>query len=885
MQDFFAASTKDTLSFLHLDEKKGLSGKEVTKRQQTYGRNIFPRTGLETTRFVILLSQFKSTLMIVLICAGIVSGLLHEYIDMTVIFITAFFNVVIGYIQENKADQALKRLRDMVSYKTTVIRDGKKQHIDTADLVPGDIMLIEAGDKIQADARLLEVHELEINESTLTGESEPIAKHTKKMSSHTALGDRKNMIHRGTVVAHGKGIAVVTAIGKHTQIGQIATLVQETKDEKTPLQEQLVKMSRVITLVVIGISIAIFAIGTLVGSEDMVMLFETAVAVAVAAIPEGLVISLTVILAVGMRFILGRNALVRKLVAAETLGSVSVICTDKTGTITEGNMAVTRLVTLDHDLEMNELLSASHTKKESYADIMRMLRAAVIANDGTMEEKTDGELQYSGDTTDTAILFAGNALGMDKRALDATEPTQGEIPFSSERKYMAAEIEADTGSLLYVKGAPEVLWSRSSHVHHGGKDVALTPAKRKALESLHDELTADGLRVIGVGYRMKKEDERELKDASVKELVFLGFLALSDPVREGVKETLALAERAGIRTIMITGDHVRTAKAIAASIGLPVEEEHIFDGARLESLSDQELEDVVAHASVFARVDPIHKIRIVRALQSRGEVVAMTGDGVNDAPAIKGADIGIALGSGTDVAKETSDMVLLDDGFPTIVAAVEEGRSTYQNIKKVILYLLSGSTSEVVLVTGSILAGFPIAALPAQILWINLIQDSFPNMALAFDKGEKDPPRKKRESLIDKDMRLVIIFKSILENILLFSIFVYMWKTTQDIHLTRTIVFVGFGIDALFYIFSIRSLRRYIWQIPLFDNMYLIAAVLLGWVMLVAAVYAPPLQYLLRTVPLEAWHWAMMIGFGLINVCIIEGIKRIFFLRKKRYTL
>ena len=885
MSHEFSQSISDTCSLHGTDRETGLTSDEVTSRQMTFGKNTFPNTSAKTSRIGIFLSQFKSALMLILIGAGVASGLLHEYIDMTVILITAAFNAIIGFVQENKADQALKKLRNMVSYKTLVIRDGRKQYIDTKELVPGDVLLLEAGDKIQADARLFSVTQLQINESVLTGESEPVIKHTKKLARNTSLGDRKNMVHRGTVVTNGRAHAIVTATGISTEIGKIAQLVQETTDGKTPLQLQLGKISRVISIIVLGISMFIIIVGVLSGQDDMVLLFETAVAVAVAAIPEGLVISLTVILAIGMRFILGRNALVRKLVAAETLGSVSVICTDKTGTITEGNMAVTRFVTLDHDEEMAELAVMSTKKLELYDDMMLGLKIAVIANDGVLEnpEADQKEWKLIGDTTDTAVVVAGMRLGKHKHSLDDVSTHIAELPFTSELKYMAALTAEGDRYMLSVKGAPEVLLERSTHVFTNSKSSLLTEARKKLLLEKVEKMSDAGFRVIAVGYR-NAEKQTKISNKDISELTFVSLIALADPLRADVAETLALAKKAGIKTIMITGDHVKTAGSIARSIGLSANPEQIFDGKQLESMTDQELEDAVRTVSVFARVDPVHKIRIVRALQVNGEVVAMTGDGVNDAPAIKGADIGIALGSGTDVAKETSDMVLLDDSFSTIVSAVEEGRTIYQNIKKVVLYLLSGSFAEVVMVTGSIVAGMPIAALPAQILWINLVEDAFPNMALAFDKGDKenmtDPPRKKSEGLIDTEMRTMIVAKSILANIILFAIFVYFWKSTGDIVLTRTIVFVGFGIDALFYIFSIRSLRRYVWQMNPFDNKYLIGAVLFGWAMLLSAVYSAPLQYLLRTVPLELWHWGLMIGFGIANMIIIELVKAVFIHKK-----
>ena len=875
----------DTIKSFDTNKADGLASPDVAERLQQYGKNTFPRTSAKTSRLGIFFSQFKSALMIILIGAGVISGLLHEFIDMTVILITAGVNVVIGFIQESKADEALKKLRSMVSYKTLVRRDGKTIHIDTAELVPGDILLLEAGDKIQADARLIQSTGLEVNESALTGESESIKKTTKKLSEDTSLGDRTNMVHRGTIVTNGRGRAIVTATGVQTEIGKIAQLVTETTDDKTPLQVQLGKMSTVISIIIVCIAAFIFVVGSISGTESWFVLFETAVAVAVAAIPEGLVISLTVILAIGMRFILQKNALVRKLVATETLGSVSVICTDKTGTITEGNMAVTRIVTLESDEEMAELRAMSEEKLSGYDAMMLGLKIGVIANDGVLEnpEAAATSWNFVGDTTDTAIIAAGMHLGKPKAELDTVFPHISEIPFTSEEKYMAALTQEGDSYTINVKGAPEVLLERSTHVFAGGKATSLNKTKKDVLLRTLSSLSESGLRVIAVAYR-EIDKKTTLTDSDVADLTFVCFIALADPLRTDVVDTLEMTRRAGIKTIMITGDHIKTAAAIAEQVGLPSGEEHMFEGSALEDMTDDELQEAVKHVSVFARVDPIHKIRIVRALQANGEVVAMTGDGVNDAPAIKGADIGVALGSGTDVAKETADLVLLDDAFSTIVASVEEGRTIYQNIKKVVLYLLGGSFASTVLITGSILLGYPLAALPAQILWINIVEDVLPVFALAFDKGEKenmqDAPRKKGEHLIDSEMRSMIIAKSVLANVILFSLFVYFWKTTGDIKLTRTIVFVGLGIDALFFVFSIRSLRHYVWQMNPFDNKYLVLSVAAGWVMLITAVHASPLQYLLRTVDLSLGQWGIMVAFGIANMVIIETVKAIFIHKK-----
>ncbi|MBT3817348.1 MAG: HAD-IC family P-type ATPase [Candidatus Magasanikbacteria bacterium] len=884
--DYHGQSIAQLEKELQTNKETGLGKEVVDIRQKKHGKNVLPTARERVTMVKIFFDQWKSPLILILVVAGTISGFLGEKIDMTIIYITALLNALIGFFQEFKANKALSKLQSMVEYNALVLRDGKKQEVSSKNIVPGDILFLSPGDKIQADGRLIKAVQLEINEASLTGESEPIKKHIRVLKEVTRLGDRKNMVYRGTSVVNGEGAMLVTSIGGDTELGHIATLVKDTQDERTPLQNQLSKLGRQISIIVVAIAVGIFVIGFLFngGRYHTLELFETAVAVAVAAIPEGLVISLTIILAIGMQFILRRRALMRKLVAAETLGSVDVICTDKTGTLTEGNMKVTRLVTISQHVEMDALAHGQHGSL--HEDISLALDIGVLANNAILKnpKAKEKEWQFFGDTTETALIRAGMEVGIGKEMLEKTMPRLAEVPFSSNTKFMATTHTMGAQSYMYIKGAPEVLLKKAIKYQDGGVTKKMGNTQREYFSAQAEELASNGFRTLAVGYKITTAP-KDVKEKDVESIVFVGIIALSDPLRRDVKKTITIAKKAGIRVIMITGDHASTASAIAKSLGIPATKKHVATGEMLDNMSGKELASAMKHLTVFARVDPKHKIRIVRTLQDAGHVVAMTGDGVNDAPALKGADIGIALGSGTDVAKETSDMVLLDDSFSTIVAAVEEGRTIYQNVKKVVLYLLSGSFAEVVMITGSILAGLPVAALPAQILWVNIIEDAFPNIALAFDKGDKenmqDPPRKKHESLIDKEMKIMIIGKSILANVLLFIIFVYMYKTTGDIALTRTIVFVGFAIDALFYIFSIRSLRHMIWQMNPFNNKYLLLAVSFGWVMLFTAIYWAPLQKLLRTVPLSLDHWIMMIGFGLFNIVLIESIKAVFLVSKK----
>ncbi|MFA6427391.1 MAG: HAD-IC family P-type ATPase [Candidatus Magasanikbacteria bacterium] len=886
MENYHAQSIAQVFSKLQSREA-GLSLTEVEKHGQKYGKNELPVSQRASNKFHIFIDQFKSPLILILAFAGVISAFLGESVDAIVIFITVAVNTFIGFIQENKANQALQKLRNLIEYNAVVIRDGKKKIIPGVEVVPGDILLVQAGDKIQADGRIFEASSLSINESTLTGESKPVNKHSRVVKEDAVLGDRTNMAYRGTVVVNGKASMVITATGKNTEIGRIATLVNEVQEDKTPLQIQLQQLGAYIGIIVFIICAGIFILGLLRPSlhHGIVELFQISVAVAVAAIPEGLAISLTVILAIGMQYILKRNALVRKLIAAETLGSVNVICTDKTGTLTEGVMQATHLITARNELSYDELKVLDVEDEDTYADELLAIRIGVLCNDAIVEINEEGIHSYSGDTTDIALTQLGEQVGLHKHELEEVIRRNAEIPFSSEQKYMATAHHIDHETEVYVKGACEVLLSRCYTYENNGESVALNQKIRELFIRAEDILTKKGLRVLALAY--KKEDTRikTLGNRDIEKLTLVGLIAFSDPLRSDVKENIALADRAGIRVIMITGDHAQTAQTIGREIGIPSEQKHVVLGTELEHLSDKELISRMDDACIFARVDPKHKIRIVQALQSRGDVVAMTGDGVNDAPAIKAADIGIAVGSGTDVAKEIADLVILDNSFSTIIAAVSQGRSIYQNIKKVIVYLLASSFAEVVLIVGSIVAGMPLALLPAQILWMNLVHEGFVVMALGFDKGDpenmNEPPRKKHDSIFDPEMKAIIVVISLVSNIVLFSLYVYYVETTGDVALARTLMFIGIGIYALSYIFSIRNTHKMFWQMSLFDNKLLLLALIISWTLMICSVYLPSLQTLLRTVPLRGQHWIVMGSFGLLSVILVEIIKWIFIVRKK----
>lgn len=846
----------------------GLDDEEAVHRFRKFGANKLP----EEKRLGwldILVSQFKSPLIFVLLIAAAIAFLLREFIDMGVILAAVAVNTVIGFIQENKAEKSLIALKKLVKHKARVIRAGQEKEIDAAEVVPGDIILLKAGDKIAADSRLLEANNFQVIEATLTGESVPSTKNIEVLEKGTVLADRENMVYMGTTVARGKARAVVCTTGTNTELGRIALLVKETIEEKTPLQKKLAHFSRLLGLIVGGLCLLILLVGLLTGKSFFEMLL-IAVAVAVAAIPEGLIVAVTVILAIGMQRILKKKALVRKLIAAETLGSTTVICSDKTGTLTEGKMQVAGIDVLTQVGTPTKVGEALALK------IAMLCNNAVITNPEEVLEKW----QILGDPTEQALLLVAVQAGLNKEALTDEYPRLAEIPFDSEKKYMATlhEVRSKKNEIqrvqrvIFVKGAPEKILDMSS----------CSPARYKELKAQYDKLTDQGLRVLALAY--KNTRSAKLADTDLKRLTFVGLVSLKDPLRPEAKETIAICRRAGIRPVIVTGDHKLTAKAIAREAGIIAHDEQILEGKELDRMSDRELKRISSKINIYARVSPKHKLRIIDALQSRGEVVAMTGDGVNDAPALKSADIGVALGSGTDVAKETADIVLMDNNFKTIVSAVEQGRVIFDNIKKVILYLLSSSFTEIILIMSSLLLGFPLPILAAQILWINIVQDGLPDLALGFEPGEpevmKEKPRGHKTPLFDTEMKTLIFIIGLFTDILLFGLFIWLWKTSGDLIYTRTIIFTTLGVSSLLYVFACRSLRKSILHINPFSNKHLLWAVMISFIVLIIAVYCPPLQKLLKTIPLGISEWSYIILFGFINLLLIELTKWFFIVKK-----
>lgn len=885
--NYYTNTTQEVIKHFNSDSKKGLSTAQVEELKQRFGQNKLEETK-PPSFLVIFLGQFKDLFTIILFVAAGISFSFGEQIDALIILVAVLLNVIISVIQENKAVKTIAELKEVVVFKAKVLRDGEMHQIDASELVPGDIIQLDAGDRVPADARIIEPVHFQAKEALLTGESEPIEKTKDPVEEGAPLAERENMVYQSTVVVNGKARAIVVATGLETEVGKIASLVDETEEEQTPLQKQLARLSIWISVAVIIMSLVVMGTGVALG-QDIGTMFHFAVALAVSAIPEGMVLAVTVILAIGMRQILKRKAVVRELVAAETLGSTTVICSDKTGTMTTGEMVAEKIVTADKEIDAKKLGDQSF--EEGVFKYIRLV--AALNNDLIIEDKLGGREKILGDTTEKALYVMAREAGCDKCDQEDQYPLVDEIPFDSYVKYMvsAHRMPDEDGVLVLTKGATERVLQRCSHVYQGGEIVGLSENMVSRLLSRNDELSENGYRVIALAFK-KEESENgfDLETDDENTSVYLGMVAIRDPIRESIKDSISEAVAAGVEVKMITGDHRKTAQAIANEVGLVVmNDSEIIEGDEFETIQDDELAlmERVNNVKVFARVAPVHKLKIVEALQKQGKVVAMTGDGVNDGPALKKADIGVAMGSGTEVAQQTSDIVLRDDNFKTIVAAVEEGRRIFDNIRKVVLYLLSDSFAEVIMIFGSLLLGMPVPILPAQILWINIVDDGFPGMALAFDpiddEAMDEPPRKKSEPVLNGEMRVIIVIIGIAAGVINLALFYWLFYILgMSLEKARTVIFTVLAVDSLLYIFSVRSLRHSIFREHIFSNKYLILAVLFGLTMQVVAVYTPFLQPILRTEPLGVSEWGIVVATSLITIAIIEVIKLIYIQKAKK---
>ncbi|PJE76311.1 hypothetical protein COV04_00340 [Candidatus Uhrbacteria bacterium CG10_big_fil_rev_8_21_14_0_10_48_11] len=850
---------EDALRSLGVEPERGLTDSEVATRRETSGTNELPvEGGIGWWR--LLFRQLSSPLIYVLLIAAGLTFWLHEYVDTIVILVVVTLNTAIGFYQEYRSEQTLVSLRRIVRVLAIVKRNGQLHRVDAAELVPGDIIELRAGAKIAADARIFSARDLAINEAILTGESAAVKKHPAPAETVAALGDRSSMVWMGTTIERGSGQAVVVATGTKTELGRIALLTKSASSHLTPLQLRLQRLANMISIAVVAAGLLILAVGALEGL-DFVQSFETAVAVAVAAIPEGLVAALSVVLAVSTTRILKRKGLVRKPIAAETLGSTTVICADKTGTLTEGAMKV------------------EHAFLEG--DALPAFLALALANEAVIEESGDSYV-FRGDTTDQAKL----EFVLNKRPSLIKERSRFSsiafLPFSSRSKYIATFVEGESSENVHclVSGAPEILLDAATVL---GDGKTITTDDRIRLLALQKKLASEGYRLIGVADRVLSKnaafDDDEALRGHIRELTFHGIVALRDPIRRDVNDTLEVTRKAGIRVLMVTGDHELTASAIGRELGFPLGEGRVVNGSVLDALSDALLKDTVKRASVYCRVTPEHKLRIVRALIANGESVAMTGDGINDAPALRAADIGIATVAATDVTKEAADLVLLDDGLGTIASAVKEGRITFDNIRKVTLFLFSASFTELILIVGTLLFNTPLPLTPVMILWANVIQDGLPTFSLAFEPEEPNvmhrPPVSRSAAILTAQGKVIVFGTSIVRDLLLLSGFIYFTQVQQlDLAYVRTIIFGIISINPLLYIFSLRSLGRPLWVTGIKGNRFLLFTSIGSIALALSTMYLPFFNYFLGTVPLKAVHLLIILGVATFDVTTIEVVKR-----------
>ncbi|MFW6057551.1 MAG: cation-translocating P-type ATPase [Persicimonas sp.] len=843
---------------------EGLSRSEAAERHRRFGANeIEPEP--PTSPLALLAHQFKSPLIYILLVAGVVTLVIGEYVDAGVIGAVLFLNAVIGFTQERRAETAVRELSELVSPRAKVIRDGHEHEVDSRVLVPGDVVLLESGARVPADVRLSSTTTLSIDESLLTGESVPVDKQTAPVAEASPVADRSNMAHTGTVVSRGRGRGYVVAIGEDTELGSIAERLRGEEAAETPLQKRMNRFATIVSIVAAIAAVASFGIGVLMG-QGATEMFMVAVALAVSAVPEGLPVALTITLAVGVRRMAARNAIIRNLPAVETLGSTTVIGSDKTGTLTENRMTVERIWTPDDDVYLEaDAISSVVEDVVDNESLRRTLFTGVLANEGEFYRSDAGgeeHIETSGDPTETALLVAAARLGVEPEQTRDEFESVAEIPFESERQFSASVRAEGDRQVVYVKGAPERILSMSTAMFDDGETVGLD---RDRVLGKAAEMAARGLRVLAMAYRMGAPGSALDVGTEPDELCFLGLVGMMDPPRPEVREAIAGCQHAGMRVLMITGDHAATARSIAHDLGLVDSKDvPVLTGAELIEMDDDELTDAICRISVYARVAPEQKLRVVRALQSLGEVVAVTGDGVNDAPALKAAEIGISMGkSGTDVARAASDMVLADDNFVSIHAAVEEGRITFDNIRKVTFFLISTGAAEILTILTALSMGWAIPYVAAQILWLNLVTNGLQDVALAFEPGEKGvldrPPRKKNEGVLSR----LLWTRTLIAGLVMGAgtLVMFHWELSQggSLERARTVALTTMVFFQMFHVGNARSDHQSIFTRSPFSNRFLFLATAAAFLIHVGALYFPATQFVLRVEPIADWGtWVRM---------------------------
>lgn len=906
MSEWYQLSTSEVLEKLESDPEHGLTAAEAAKRLEQFGPNELIEKGSKSP-WLILWDQMKEPMVVVLIVAAVVSILLREFEDAFIILAIVILNAVLGFSQEYRAEQAIAALKQLSVPVVKVKRDGLTKEISALELVPGDIVGLETGGLVPADGRLIEEVNLKIEEAALTGESEAVNKTTKAIpEDDLALGDRRNMVFMGTVATYGRGTTVITDTGMNTELGNIADLIQGVEEEQTPLQKRLAYLGKVLAVLALVIIAVVVILGLLRG-EPLSELFLVGISMAVAAVPEGLPAVVSITLALGAQRMLKRNALIRRLPAVETLGSVTVICSDKTGTLTQNRMTVKLLDVLGRSLEIETLINSEGFVLDAELDptlppeertLSLLVKAGALCNDAFLEIDEDGTERYIGDPTEGALVKAASQLGYSKSDLESQFPRVAEVPFTSERKRMTTiheaavdrhlleEVWREVPYVVFTKGAVDSLLDICTQIWNGQELLSIDEEMEERINAANMAHAQQGQRVLGVAFKALEELPQEINEETIEhDMIFLGLQSMIDPPRPEVKDAVITAREAGVRPVMITGDHPLTAQSIAYDLTIS-DNEKVLSGRELSQMTLDELESVVDDVSVYARVSPEHKLNIVDAMQENGEVAAMTGDGVNDAPALKKADIGVAMGiTGTDVSKEAADMVLLDDNFATIVAAIEEGRTIFDNIRKFIKYTLSSNTGELFVMLIAPFLGMPLPLLAVQILWINLVTDGLPGLALAVEESEPGimhrPPWKPNESLFSRGMGWRILWIGILMGIVSLGIG-YSYYQDDPNGVWQTMVFTTLVLAQMGNAMAIRSNTESAFTIGLFSNRLMVYAIGATFALQLALIYVPFLQNFFGTKPLAPGDLAIALVASLVVFAAVEIEKWIRRILKRR---
>lgn len=876
--------------------KNGLSEVQVNEKIKKFGKNELEKE--EKKPFIEkLLEQFKDPMILILIAASIISARVGEAVDAAIIIAIVIVNAILSLHQEGKAEEAIAALQKMSSPKAKVIRDGKDLEIDSTEIVPGDIVVLETGDIVPADIRLLESKNMKIDESSLTGESVSVEKYAEKVyEGKIEIGDRENIAYSSTIVSYGRGLGVVIATAHDTEIGKIATSISTVDREQTPLQKKLAGLSKTLGILVIVICAIVLGVGVLYNNEFQEM-FMTSISLAVAAVPEGLPAIVTIVLSLGMGRMAEKNAIVKKLLAVETLGTTTVICSDKTGTLTQNEMTVTKAYVTGRVMDVNGTgyaprgeisYDGEKVTFEKMPDLSLLASVAGLTNDAKLIE-TNGEYGIIGDPTEGALLTLSEKAGFNLKELNEKYPRITEIPFDSTRKMMTTFHEGifKNEKTSLTKGAPDIIVSKCKYYVENCEVKEMTEEKRAEIMEVNYGFATNALRVLAYAYRNYNEIPEDITSENIeKDMIFIGLTGMIDPARPEVIRAIAECKTAGITPIMITGDYLETGFAIAKELGIAEDKSQAIMGRELNEMSESELREIVKEKRVFTRVSPENKVQIVTALKENGEIAAMTGDGVNDAPAIKKADIGIAMGiTGTDVAKNTADVILTDDNFATIVNAVEEGRVIYSNIKKFVGYLLSCNIGEVLIVLIAILMDLPVPLLPIQLLWLNLVTDSFPALALGVEKGDDDimemPPRDPGEAILDSQLKITVIVQSIAITIgtivAYFTGLKWFGDTGIGLEYARTMAFATLILAELLRAYSSRSITHTVKSIGVFSNKKLVTATIFSFALMVVVMYVPGVREVFKLENIGLREWAVVLVCSFIPLILGEIQKKVRF--------